>query len=116
MRTGLALLIAAGYARADSNPEGLRVGKMTAESVPAQTGMFGAEGRQPGTGKATSLVVRIGVRLFDPAKSATAADLVVDGEHELAVKVRGALAPTDPLTRDRVLPRGAQDRDDRPAL
>jgi hypothetical protein len=98
MRADLVLLIAAGYAHANGSPESSRVGEVTAESVPAQAGMFGAECGQAGTGKATPLVVRFGVRLFDPAKSATAADLVVDGKHGLAIKVRGPLAPTDPLT------------------
>src|SRR6266511_6103750 len=84
--------------------------------MPGQARVLGAERGEAGAGKPAPLVLRQRMGLFDPAESASAADSIVDGKDELAVQVRRAFTPAVPLGRDRVLPWGAQLRDDRPAM
>ena len=50
--------------------------------------MFAPQGCEGRCGEAAPLVVRIGIRLFHPAQPAGPTDLVIDGEHFLAVQGR----------------------------
>src|SRR5688500_14249175 len=104
MRAEAALPVAAEHVGAGCRPERSRLCEVAAEGVPAQAGVFGAQGREPGAGQPTALVAPFGVGLLDPSQSAAAARLVVDGEHRLVVEVGGTLAPAGPLRRGRVPP------------
>lgn len=58
---------------------------MAAQGVPGQAGILGPQGGEAGAGQPAPKVMLQGVRLFHSAQPAAAADLVVDGEHLLAV-------------------------------
>jgi hypothetical protein len=86
--------IAATNSCTNRQPKRFRVSEVPAESVPFQSLILAAYGRQSCGSKPTSLITRIGVRLFHPPQSASTADLVVDSEHFLITEISCPLAPT----------------------
>jgi hypothetical protein len=67
---------------------------VSAKGVPAEAGILSAQRRKARSGKAATLIFRLGIRLFNPAQSAIKADLIVDGKYLLSIKVCRSLTPT----------------------
>lgn len=110
------MLIATRDARTNGLPKGLRVAEVLAESVPFQSRILGAESRETSRGESAPLVFRDRIRLLNPREFAPPADLVIDSEDLLTVKICGALAPADAHSRHSVLPECAKLRDSWPAV
>jgi hypothetical protein len=66
---------------------------MAAKSVPTQAGILSSQRRKTRCGKATTLIFRVGIRLFNPAQSAIKADLIIDGKNLLIIKICRSLTP-----------------------
>jgi hypothetical protein len=111
----IALLVAALDASTNCGPERPRIREVSAEGVPGEARVLGAQRGQARSCQSASLILGRRVGLLHPTQPAATADLVVHGEGALAAQVGSALTPADALTRDGVLPRGGQLGNHRPS-
>jgi hypothetical protein len=93
VRADLALRVAADDFDGHGAPELVGIAEVSAQRVPSETWMLGAQRREACGCEPAPLVSRIGVGLLHPAEPAPAAGLVVDGEHFAALEERCPLAP-----------------------